>query len=212
MLRTSDTAEAALRAKGVSGDHLVSLAHKVATDELRRRGAYLGDRYPDLVSHLLVAGCRAAVSYDPARSGEGYSFMSFLYDILKLRVSDFYRSKAEGFADRRYAGAETSIVPVGDRVDALAAAGDDPNGSLDAEDADLGVAAAALGEGLSDEARMTLDLIVVPSASGAGMREVQDTTGISPTRQRQRLDALRQEMEALLRLRLFDKPHPRRAP
>lgn len=174
----------------------MSLAHKVAKDELRRRGADLGDRYPDLVAHLLVAGCRAAVSYDPTRSGEGYSFMSFLYDILKLRVSDFFRSKGEGFTDRRYAGADTSIVPVGDRVDALAAAGDDPNGSLDTEDADLGAAVAALGEGLSAEARMTLELIVVPSACGIGMREVHRETGISPTRQRQRLDALREEMEA----------------
>jgi hypothetical protein len=145
VLRTSDTAEAALRAQGVTGDHLVSLAHKVATDELRRRGAYLGDRYPDLVSHLLVTGCRAAITYDPTRSGEGYSFMSFLYDILKLRVSDFFRSKGEGFTDRRYAGADTSIVPVGDRIDALAAAGGLVTASLDPDDADLGSAAACVG-------------------------------------------------------------------
>jgi hypothetical protein len=195
--RTSEaSAEAALRAQGVTGDHLVSLAHKVATDELRRRGAYLGDRYQDLVAHLLVTGCRAAITYDPSRSGDGYSFMSFLYDILKLRVSDFFRSKGEGFTDRRYAGADLSIVPVGDRVDALAAAGDQANGSLDPEDADLVSAAAALGEGLSDEARMTLELIVVAHASGVGMRDVQRATGISPTRQRRRLDALREEMEA----------------
>jgi hypothetical protein len=69
------------------------------------------------------------------------------------------RQEHEGFTDRRYAGADTSIEPVGDRVDTLAAAGDDAHGSLDPEDADLGSAAAALGDGLSAEARATLELM-----------------------------------------------------
>jgi DNA-directed RNA polymerase specialized sigma24 family protein len=191
------SAEAALRAQGVTAEHLLGLAHTVATDELRRRGAYLGSRFEDLVGFLVVAACRAAVSYDPNRSGEGYSFASYVYDVLKLRVVDFYRSKGEGFADCRYTPDGPPIQLVGDRVDALAAAGEEANGSPDLEDVDLDDAAAGLGEGLSAEAQVTLEVIATARARGVGPVELQRATGISVRNQRQRLDALREELRGV---------------
>lgn len=115
------SAEIALRAHGFDGDRLMRLARAVANDYCRKRGAVLGDRFDDLVSVLVLAGCKAATRYDPDRSGPNYSFASFLWDKMELAVEgDFFRRKAEGFGDRRY-GNDNRIALVGDVIEELSA-------------------------------------------------------------------------------------------
>lgn len=93
---------------GFTVDRLMKLSRKVAADELRLRGATLGDRFEDLVSRLQLVGLQAAMKYDPNRhhasygSNGGEPFASYVADIMGKRVDDHFRSKAEGFGDRRY--------------------------------------------------------------------------------------------------------------
>ena len=111
------TAADVLEQHNFGGDRLLKLARRIANDELRRRGAFLDhDRLEDLVAFLALAGVRAAVTYDPAhrqvrygQNGGRDSFSSYLADVMAYRVTDFYRTKANGFCDRRYWG-ENPIV------------------------------------------------------------------------------------------------------
>lgn len=97
------TAERALLEQGFDGERLLKLARAVARDYCARKGAVLGDRFEDLCSALMEAGLKAALRYDPSRSGAGYSFASYLWDKMELAVEpDFFRRKREGFGDRRY--------------------------------------------------------------------------------------------------------------
>lgn len=101
-------AELALRAHGFDGERLMKLARKIANDALRARGANLGDRFEDLVSRLQLIGLQQALRYDPEHAQASYGrnggepFASYLADVMEKRVTDFFRSKAEGFGDRRY--------------------------------------------------------------------------------------------------------------
>lgn len=101
-------AELALRAHGFDGERLMKLARKVASDTLRARGAVLGDRFEDLVSRLQLVGLKAALDFDATRSHVHYGtrggdpFVSYVSDVMERRVTDFFRSKSEGFGDRRY--------------------------------------------------------------------------------------------------------------
>jgi hypothetical protein len=102
------TAEAILTEHGFTGDRLLKLSRKIANDELRRRGAFLDEsRFEDLVGFLALAGVRAAVKYDPERRHTTYGrdggdpFASWMADVLAHRVTDWFRSKAEGHGDRR---------------------------------------------------------------------------------------------------------------
>jgi hypothetical protein len=106
---TPRTADDVLTEHGFSGERLLKLSRRIANDELRRRGAFLDrERLEDLVGFLALQGVRAAVRYDPERPQASYGrdggdpFASWLADILAHRVTDWYRSKAEGHADRRY--------------------------------------------------------------------------------------------------------------
>lgn len=107
--------ELALMRHGFSTERLMRLARKIANDELRMRGATLGDRFDDLVSRLQMAGLQAAMRYDPLRyhasygSNGGDPFASYIADLMGKRVDDYFRSKAEGFGDRRY-GNDNRIV------------------------------------------------------------------------------------------------------
>lgn len=97
------SAELALRAIGLDGARLQKLAHAVAQDHIRKTGAALGDKYEDLVSCLVEAGLKAALRYEPERSGPNYSASSYLWDKMELAIEpEFYRRKREGFGDRRY--------------------------------------------------------------------------------------------------------------
>ncbi len=99
--------ELALMRHGFTTERLMKLSRKVANDELRLRGANLGDRFDDLVSRLQIAGLQAALKYDPHRHHASYGknggepFASYVADIMGMRVDDYFRSKAEGFGDRR---------------------------------------------------------------------------------------------------------------
>lgn len=92
---------------GFTPERLMKLARKVANDELRRMNGTLGDRFDDLVSRMVIAGMEAAWKYDPLVKHASYGknggepFASYVADMMALRVKDHYRSKAEGFGDRR---------------------------------------------------------------------------------------------------------------
>jgi hypothetical protein len=63
------------------------------------------------------SACRRYASttscYDPSLSGDGYTFPSYLFDVMALRVPDFFRSRAEGFGDKRK-GLNDRVVPFAD--------------------------------------------------------------------------------------------------
>ena len=99
--------ELALMRHGFTVERLQKLSRKIANDALRLRGATLGDRFEDLVSRLQIVGLQAAMRYDPHREHAKYGknggepFASYVADIMGMRVDDYFRSKAEGFGDRR---------------------------------------------------------------------------------------------------------------
>ena len=107
--------ELALMRHGFTVERLQRLARKVGNDALRLRGATLGDRFEDLVSRLQMVGLQAALRYDPERfqakygQNGGEPFASYVADLMERRVDDYFRSKAEGFGDRRY-GNDNRIV------------------------------------------------------------------------------------------------------
>ena len=100
--------EVALERYGLTSKSLMALAERVAIVGLRRRGAVLGDRFEDLVSRLTMVGLQEAVTYDPehprTRYGQngGNPFEGWLEDVMDRRIDDYFRSRAEGFSDRRY--------------------------------------------------------------------------------------------------------------
>lgn len=107
------TAEQALQANGLDGRRLLKLAHRITQDAQRRAPAGLGGKYEDLHSFLVEQALRAAVRYDPRISNGGYSFESYLCDVMEQRVTDYYRRKSEGFGDRR-SGSDGRVVLSGD--------------------------------------------------------------------------------------------------
>lgn len=117
------TAEDVLESHGFGGDRLLKLARRIAADELRRRGGFLDhERLEDLVAFLTLQGVKAAVRYDPDRRQVKYgqnggrdTFSSYIADVMAHRVTDWYRSKAEGNGDRRY-GYENRIVLDGEMM------------------------------------------------------------------------------------------------
>jgi len=185
-----------LREHGFTGERLLKLANTVARDELRRRGATLGDRYDDLVGFLVETGLRTAERYDPARVRPGYSFASYIYDILAMRVTDFYRGKANGFADRRYNPNGNPVELIGDKLETLAAAYGDAPELLENEEQDIADATATLGEALSADARWTLENLGRALAEGVMISQAAADAGLTTRRASQLLDELRGELEA----------------
>lgn len=182
----------------MTGAELLGIVRTVAMDELRRRGAYVGDRLDDLVGFLVAAGCKAAIGYDPNHPQASYGrnggdpFRNYIADIMHRRLYDWYRSRAEGFSDRRYR-TYGEVVPTTDETLAQLTGGFD---LVSVDEFDLTAAAVELGNGLSEEARVTLD-IAVSMARGYHPNEIARATGIGPTTQRSRLDALREELVAV---------------
>jgi hypothetical protein len=111
--------ELALRRHGFTTERLMRLSRKVAADGTRRRGSALGDRFEDLVSRLQMVGLQAALRFDPEREHLSYGrnggepFASYVADVMDKRIDDHFRSKGEGFGDRRY-GNDDRIVLAGD--------------------------------------------------------------------------------------------------
>lgn len=112
----SRTADELLRQHGFSGDRLLGLARRAANDAQRRAPAGLGGKYEDLVSFLLLQALEATVAYDVDKVRPGYSFSSYLFDIMERRVPDWYRRKSEGFGDSRN-GNDDRIVLSGDTIE-----------------------------------------------------------------------------------------------
>lgn len=104
-----------MRRHGFTAERMTRLAQKVANDALRLRGAVLQDRFDDLVSRLVMVGMESAWRYDPEREHVSYGrnggepFASYVADVMDKRVDDYFRSKHEGFGDRRY-GNDNRIV------------------------------------------------------------------------------------------------------
>jgi DNA-directed RNA polymerase specialized sigma24 family protein len=98
---THRTATSALEELGLTGDRLLKLARRIATDAQRRAPAGLGGKYEDLVSFLVLQALQAAITYDPDYVRPGYNPASYLCDVMERRVTDWYRRKSEGFGDSR---------------------------------------------------------------------------------------------------------------
>ena len=67
-----------------------------------RTGSGPDSRFEDLAQYLCLVACRLALDYDPERVRPGYSFSSYLHDVLQRRCVDWHRQRAEGYTDRRY--------------------------------------------------------------------------------------------------------------
>jgi hypothetical protein len=160
---------------GFADDRLLELARKIALDELRRRGGSLDEeRMGDLVSFLALAGCRAASRYDPERRQAKYGaggadpFASCVADVMALRMTDYFRSRGEGFGDRRHGNDGRIVLVDGEKI----ATADDFEAELAARRAesgeDLDDAERELGEryDLSEQARVGLHLFVADVAEG----------------------------------------------
>ena len=93
--------ETALQRHGLTGERLLGIARDVANTTARQLPYVSSQLREDLVSFLVEQGLAAAARYDPAKSGSDYSFPSYLWDLLALRTTDFFRRKSEGFGDRR---------------------------------------------------------------------------------------------------------------
>jgi hypothetical protein len=80
------------------------------TSSRRRRDAFFDLERASRISvcFLTLHGVRAAVRYDETRLQVTYGrdggdpFASYIADVICHRVTDWYRSKAEGHGDRRY--------------------------------------------------------------------------------------------------------------
>jgi DNA-directed RNA polymerase specialized sigma24 family protein len=112
----TERAEDALARQGFTGARLLTVAYDVANAYCRRTGSALDSRIDDLAQFLAMTGCQLAITYDPVRVRPGYSFSSYVYDVLQRRCVDWHRRKSEGLADRRYFA--KGIEPRGD-MDAL---------------------------------------------------------------------------------------------
>jgi len=100
--------ELALRRHGFTVDRLMDVARAVAAEGVRHRGGVPGSGFDDLVSRLVISGLQSALKYDPEREHASYGrnggdpFASYVADIMDKRIDDHFRSRAEGYSDRRY--------------------------------------------------------------------------------------------------------------
>ena len=82
--------ETALRRHGFSCEQLLGLARRAAADALKRHGAFLDDeRREELVSFMLVVGCRYATRFKP---GHGIAIQTYLFRTMRRRYPDYLRS------------------------------------------------------------------------------------------------------------------------
>jgi hypothetical protein len=95
------TAAEALEQHGLNGARLLAIARSVASDTARRVPYMSPATQEDLISFLVATALATAVHYDPEGSRPGYAFSSYLWDVMSIRTTDFFRRKAEGFTRRR---------------------------------------------------------------------------------------------------------------
>jgi hypothetical protein len=83
------TAAEALDEHGFTGEQLLKLSRKAASDALRRAGAHVDpDRFEDLASYMLEVGVKYAASYE---TGHGIGISTFLYRRMRIRYVDWCR-------------------------------------------------------------------------------------------------------------------------
>lgn len=191
------TAAERLEELGLDGQQVLGICFHVAHHYCRRTGSGLDARIEDLVQHLALNSARIALTYESARSGEGYTFASYLHDVLQRRCVDWHRSKAAGFGDRRY-GHDKRIELAGDTIsDLVKYSAPEPFA-----DADLHEAAADMwhDRGLSDAAGWALvnvaPLIVEGASEYHAIRVAARQAGIRMAEARRRLEQLRGELKA----------------
>ena len=110
------TAEQALAENNFDGTRLLGLARSCANAACRRLPYAPPGLADELASFLTEQALVATLNYDAARSGEDYTYASYAYDVMALRVADFFRRKSEGFGDRRH-GNHDRIVLVADPLE-----------------------------------------------------------------------------------------------
>lgn len=99
------TAEQALREHGLTGEQLLSLSRRAATDALKRHGAFLDEhRFQELADYMLEVGVRYAARYE---TGHGIAIQTFLYRRMRIRYTDWLRLT---FGDTR-AGRPSRVPP-----------------------------------------------------------------------------------------------------
>ena len=191
----SSSADEVLREHGFDGDRLARLCESVLIEGLRRRGSVLWpDRREDLHSYLCLTACHIATNYDPSRSRPGYSFASYLWDVLDRRITDWFR---QTFGDSRYAdGPNKRRIPLTSLLSLDAKLDEDPVAEdVTLIDASLDLAVEAVGERCSRAARETLATIARPLAEGYRPLEVSRKLGISTSELNERLRQLRDELD-----------------
>lgn len=175
----------AIAANGLDGPRVLGIARDVARNAANRIPYASQGTREDLISYLVEVAMVEAVRYDPQRSKPGYSFASYLWDVMFLRVADFYRRKSEGFGDRRY-GYDGRIVLKDDPWEDL-----EPELGGDPLEPDTPLhAAAELAAELDAESAWTVTHIAGPLASGWKLPEVAKAAGIKRREAEARLDAL----------------------
>ncbi len=77
------TCAEALQEHGLTGEQLLNLSRKAATDALRRRGAFLDEhRFEELSDYMLEVGVKYAARYEP---GHGTGMSTFLHRRMRIR-------------------------------------------------------------------------------------------------------------------------------
>lgn len=184
-------ADAALREHGLSGERLLGLARRCANNACARLPYAPPGLQDDLTSYLVEVGLRQALLYDVARSGDGYTFPSYVYDVMAQRVVDFFRRKSEGFGDKRH-NCHNRISLAADPLQDFAgvAVEDDPL------EPDARMAAMQLADELelTPASRRTLLLVVAPLSEGCPPWAAAEEAGVDRPGLDAMLAALRQEL------------------
>lgn len=153
--------ESAMLEHSVSAATLRGLARKAAVDYYTSSGGSIGgDLLERAIAFVLVPGMQALVSFDSGLSG-GVSATTFVYRRMRLRMTDFLRSKAEGFGDSR-SGSDGRIVLSADGELRVVAADEDTVDS----------AAEVLSGGLSDRSAWTLRHVASSLAEGCSLEDI----------------------------------------
>lgn len=184
------------------GRWLLKTAYAVSNVYCRKTGTALDSRVDDLTQHLVLIGCLYALKYDPQKVKPGYSFESFLWDIMERRCADFFRMKREGFQDRRLFG-RAAMVDLHSDITELNPA----DGYLQLEQTfGEGVVELVEEHGLSDGAVWALrevgGRIALGYQESLALRHAAAAAGIRVAEARARLERLREELAEVRARRL----------
>ena len=82
-------AQEALQEHGLTGEQLLGLSRKAATDAVRRKGAFLDEHhFEDLADYMLEVAVRYAPRFE---LGHGIGMSTFLYRRMRIRFIDWLR-------------------------------------------------------------------------------------------------------------------------